>query len=248
MNPRAIVTKLVGVSTGNFAIDNFERSRRMGDIEKRIMFYHHSIHHTNVYFCSDLHLRHNRDFIFGPRGFTNVEDHDSSQKASFARMRQGATLFILGDTVFGQNSEEYLEKFLYNLNCSEIYIMPGNHFSGLKQLYQKHGRKIEFPDKTVRIIENLYEVYVDGQPIVLSHYPIVSWNGAGKGSWMVHGHTHGNLHGTAIGDLLYTGKIIDIGAEVCNPSPISFLELKAIMDAKSTVTFDHHGKNTQNPF
>lgn len=42
-------------------------------------------------------------------------------------------------------------------------------------------------------VRDYAELEVDGQPLVLCHYPFRTWNGAGKGAWNLHGHSHGRL-------------------------------------------------------
>ena len=46
-------------------------------------------------------------------------------------------------------------------------------------------------------VRDMVEVEVDGQALVLCHYPLRSWNGqgrsGGKAAWNLHGHSHGRL-------------------------------------------------------
>jgi len=37
------------------------------------------------------------------------------------------------------------------------------------------------------------EIEREGRALVLCHYPFRSWSGQGKGSWNLHGHSHGRL-------------------------------------------------------
>lgn len=205
-----------------------------------------NIKHKNVWFWSDLHLGHNRDFIYGPRGFTDVQTHDATLLKRAWKIPQDATVWLLGDTIFGMDSEARLVKVLTEFPGKEIYLMPGNHYSGLKQLFHKNGRRFQIGDKQIRIMSNLEDVIVDGQTMALCHYPIMSWNGAGKGAWMIHGHVHGRIKGSLHHELS-EGKIIDVGVEAC-PEPLSFAEIKTIMDRKPFKQVDHHGGDTQNPF
>lgn len=94
---------------------------------------------------------------------------------------------------------------------------------------------------------NYFEFFVDGQPIVASHYPLASWNGMAKGSFMLHGHCHNRLQESRVGKELNMGKIMDFGVENC-PYPLSFAEIKEIMDNKPIIQTDHHDSKTQNPF
>ena len=42
-------------------------------------------------------------------------------------------------------------------------------------------------------VRELVELEVDGQRLVLCHYPLRSWNGQGRGALNLHGHSHGRL-------------------------------------------------------
>jgi hypothetical protein len=81
---------------------------------------------------------------------------------------------------------------------------------------------------------------------VLSHYAIASWNGQGKGAWMLHSHSHGSLYGTDLGNILYKAKIADVGVERFLYPP-TFGEIKSHFKDEA-VSFDHHTSETQNPF
>lgn len=202
---------------------------------------------SKVFFWSDLHLRHNRDFIYEPRKFKTVQESDETL---LRRWRENITdrdiVFLLGDTVFGANGEEYLNGLFQKLPFKELFIMPGNHFAGYKQLFnhtvmQHIDPSLPIhPNKVVNFIPNYFEIFVNGQAIVMSHYAIVSWNGCSKGSWLLHGHNHNNL-------TLDLGKAIDLGVENC-PDPQSFEDITKRMNEKKNITFDHHGPNDRNPF
>ncbi len=195
--------------------------------------------HENIYFWSDLHLGHDRDFIYGPRGFHDVELHDSMLAIRLWQIPTDAVVWLLGDIIFGINAEERLEKVLSNYPGKEIVLMPGNHYSGFKQLRRKYGRKFELNGTLIRLVSNLEEIRVKSQAIVLSHYPLMSWNGIGHGAWMLHGHVHGRIK-TSLPTEYDGGKILDVGVESC-PEPLSFAEIKEIMDKKPFKQVDHHG-------
>jgi hypothetical protein len=80
----------------------------------------------------------------------------------------------------------------------------------------------------------------------MSHYAIASWNGQGKGAWMLHSHSHGSLYGTDLGNILYKAKIADVGVERFLYPP-SFGEIKSNFK-EDAVSFDHHNSKTENPF
>lgn len=77
------------------------------------------------------------------------------------------------------------------------------------------------------------------QPIVLCHFPLLSWDGMAHGAWHLHGHTHGSLDKTWNA----TGTRKDVGVDTNNLYPYSYEEIKNHM-ALRTVTpaqGDYHG-------
>lgn len=197
-----------------------------------------------VFFWSDLHLRHDRDFIYKPRKFESAKQAEEKIIHNLQnKMTANDTLFLMGDTVFGMNGHEYLMSFFKRIEFRELFIMPGNHAAGYKQILLGLGGEFSLPitpNKTVHFIPNYFEVYVNRQAIVMSHYPIVSWNGAAKGAWHLYGHVHNNLKQNL-------GKAIDLGVENC-PEPMSFDDIRRELNKKESVKVDHHGAGDANPF
>lgn len=76
------------------------------------------------------------------------------------------------------------------------------------------------------------------QPIVLCHFPILSWDGMAHGSWHLHGHCHGSIDRTWNS----TGLRMDVGvdAEGNNWSPVSLEEVQTRMALRTVVPVDHH--------
>jgi len=216
------------------------------------------IEHTSVWFWSDMHLGHKCEHWETPlwknRGFNSVEEHDETLIERWNdNIGEESEIFHLGDIMFGSNGEERLEEVLNKLTFRTLYLFSGNHSAGYKQLLSKSSeengvRYLGFGNKKIYFVPNYLEIIVCGQPIVLSHYPLVSWNGQAKGSWMLHGHCHGNLWNSDIGKTLYIHcKIRDVGVEeVCYP--ISFENVRMRFKEKKNKTFDHHTKDTLNPF
>lgn len=209
---------------------------------------------NKILFWSDTHFGHKCEHWSKPlwkmRGFSSIEEHDHTLIQRWnERSSYQAIFFHLGDFIFGFDSFKRMEAILNQVQFEQLYIMPGNHCSGWKQHFESKPANVwELePHKKVYFIPNYVESYINGQPIVLSHFPIVSWNGQGKGSWMLHGHCHNNLINSDIGPLLYKTKIMDIGVENYK-HPLSFKDVKSIFLNKATITYDHHNEETLNPF
>ena len=208
----------------------------------------------NVFFWSDTHFGHEclnwAEPLWIKRGFKTLQEHDELLINRWQKnVSETATVFHLGDIIFGRDGEGRLYDILNRLTFRNLYLMPGNHQAGWKQAFEAtvDGVYHLSPDKRVYFVPNYLEAVVNGQAIAMSHYAIASWNGQGKGSWMLHGHSHGSLHKGEIGAILYKSRIRDLGVE-CYPEPASFRSLQRELNAQETITFDHHDKHTLNPF
>ena len=151
--------------------------------------------------------------------------------------------------MFGYGGEEKFMNLMRRLKFKRLFVMSGNHNAGWKQSFEAVKDNALYLDdnlKEIIFVPNYLEAYVNGQPIVMCHYGIASWNGQSKGAWMLHSHSHGSLYGTDLGNILYKAKIADVGVERFLYPP-SFGEIKSKFD-KETVAFDHHNSETQNPF
>lgn len=82
---------------------------------------------SNIFICSDLHLSHDKDFIFIPRGFSSIEEHDAEIVRRWnSVVSPDDIVYVLGDVIV-LNLESGM-KYLEQLN-GHIYIIPGNHDS-----------------------------------------------------------------------------------------------------------------------
>lgn len=209
-----------------------------------------------VFFWSDLHLCHEKDFILVPRGFScGKEAKEGLRNRWVKKITDNDIVFLLGDSVVGAGNmgEEELTEFLYSVPFKEVYLMPGNHPSGFSQLLNKALQSEEFcfgadlvlryrftNDKVINFIPNYFEISVEGQMIVMSHYAVLSWNKMGKGSFHLHGHSHSNLNKTKwIKDNYLIGRVLDLSVENC-PFPMEFAEIQKYMQNQQLINSDNH--------
>lgn len=208
-----------------------------------------------ICFWSDTHFGHKclswSIPIWQTRGFSSLEEHDAVLIQRWNEVSNSNTIFFhLGDFVFGFDTVERFKLLIKRLNFNTLYIMPGNHCSGWKQNFEEQTKTVWYPGegKKVVFVPNYLEIIANGQPIVLSHYPIASFNGQAKGSWMLHGHCHSNLYTSELGPLLYKAKIKDIGVENCSfPTTLAKLQ-QEFSKYPANITYDHHNETTKNPF
>lgn len=137
---------------------------------------------NNTWITSDLHLGHDRDFIWGPRGFSSVEEHDAEIIHLWNEtVPKNGDVYVLGDLILG-NTEAGLEK-LKQLN-GDIHIAIGNH--------DTDGRIEEyFKQLNIMNIQMGYRFNIKKMTFLLSHYPTIVTNvGQEKPIVNLCGHSH----------------------------------------------------------
>jgi len=195
---------------------------------------------------SDLHIGHDPKWenpLWKMRGFNSIYEHDETLIFRWNEtIDNNSTVVHCGDIMFGKDGYDRLKKLLDILNFHTLYLLPGNHMAGWKQIFESIIGSVYITkiNKTVIFCPNYLETFVNHQPIVFSHYPISSWNGMGGGSWMIFGH----CHGTFTQDL---GKALCVDVE-SQSYPVSYLRLQELMAGKTLKYVDHHGPHIQNPF
>ena len=201
----------------------------------------------DVLFWGCMHYGHDPKWdvpIWKTRGYDSSMQHDEGLIYNWNKKAGASTIgFLLGDTIFGHNADERLISLFTRLDFKELYVLPGNHQAGYKQLIERVQDNILLPTaseyKQVHFVPNYLEAVVNGQTIIMNHYAQATWNGQHKGAWHLHSHSHGNLYKSELGKLLYKSKTMDVGVEVCS-EPISFAELRAKFRGYDQITFDHH--------
>lgn len=211
----------------------------------------------NVFMVSDMHIRHDRDFIYGPRKFGSVTEHDETLILRWNQtVAPNAHVFHIGDIIFNDPTGENLWNLLKRLTFKVIYLMPGNHFSGWMPLYKSvlkdihpdavingaiqfeiYPASIDMGDKTIVFLPNYVEVEINHSIFVLCHYPIICHYRQGRGSYHICGHTHGNLKITHKDT--GSGRRLDVGIESFG-RPVSVSEIKKHLDGRDLDILDHH--------
>ena len=143
---------------------------------------------SNIFFCSDLHFNHNKSFLYEPRGFESITEHDYEIIERWNSIVQyGDTVYFLGD--IGMSAEiDYLVDCVTILNGSIKWIL-GNHDS-INRVTRigelPHVEVIGYADK-IKISKNT--------SFFLCHYPTLTMprdlNGNLNGhTYSLCGHTH----------------------------------------------------------
>lgn len=134
-----------------------------------------------LYFTSDLHINHNKDFIYKPRGFDSVYEMNKAIIENWnSIIKEEDTVYILGDLMLGDN-EEGIE--LVKQLRGNIIVILGNHDTDKRIEYYNNCNNIVDIKFADRIRKGKYIFY-------LSHYPTYVNNKNDKPVWCLSGHTH----------------------------------------------------------
>jgi len=202
-----------------------------------------------IWFIADLHLGHNKPFILGPRQYGNINEAlDHQWKMINEHIGSEDIVFNLGDAVIGAfgNTMEYAKRVVH-IPCKNQYYIWGNHNAGMQGLYDDYRGHlglladdiemypIKYPNSPFTFLGHYAEIWIDDVMCVLTHYPIASWNGIGKGAYNIHGHCHRNLkEETSL-------KRLDVGWE-WKRRPVEWNEIVRELSPRKGISPDHHGK------
>lgn len=137
-----------------------------------------------IFFTSDWHIGHNKDFLFRPRGFQSIEEHDEAIiKNCNEIVKPDDELWILGDLALGLKEE--WEKWIPALKCKNVYYLIGNHDTVNKcNSYNEYGLICKGYANVIK--------YSKWLSFYLSHYPTLTGNFDFNDHpvWNLSGHTH----------------------------------------------------------
>lgn len=139
-----------------------------------------------IWLTSDTHFGHDREFIWGPRGFKNVWENDKIIIENWnSVVGPDDDVYHLGDIMLGDN--EHGIRCLNQLK-GNIHIIRGNHDTDTRMNLYGHCWNV------VELCEAKYLKY-GKYSFYLSHYPTITTNldDHGKLSRMLlnlYGHTH----------------------------------------------------------
>ena len=175
----------------------------------------------SIWFISDLHLNHNKDFVYKPRGFDNVIDMNM---AIIERWNNTVELdddiYCLGDLIMGK-SEESIEWL--KLLAGRIHVIAGNHDT---------DNRIELYKQCPNIVDVKFADRIKYKKIVffLSHYPTITTNQQDKPVWCISGHTHS----PDIFQEFYMNNY-NVACDADNCTPVSIEQIyKEIKERKAT--------------
>lgn len=143
---------------------------------------------------SDLHYTHENIIKLCQRNTQDVSAMNAEiEKEIRERVKPGDVMFDLGDLFWRTTAEPEINRFMTEVlpKGIEFYKLVGNHDQW--NLWRKGG----ICERRVTLVADLLEIDIahEGETThcILSHYPFLSWSRKARGSFMIHGHTHGNI-------------------------------------------------------
>lgn len=180
----------------------------------------------DIYFTSDLHLHHHNAITHSNRPFTTVEEMNETIISNWnSVVEEDDTVYLLGD-IYLNNPR--MAGYMVEQLKGNIILIKGNH-DKLKDIhrYFKPG-----------IFKEIHEYGLEIKPIVndikyhivLSHYPIWSWNRRHHGSIHLHGHCH--FKDPLFNEFDKNGLSMDVGVDGNGFRPISLDGVIYVMNHK----------------
>jgi calcineurin-like phosphoesterase family protein len=187
-----------------------------------------------IFVTSDLHLDH-KNLIDGlsdwddnkaPRYFDSVEHMNSTIIDRINEtVRSKDILYIQGDVAMGAANR--LPKHISRIRCNNINLIYGNHDKMIRRSGKLRSLFTSVQDYKV--------IRIDGQKIVMSHFPFITWDGIHRGSIQLYGHCHGNLSDTG-------KRQMDIGVDTNNYYPYRLSKVIETLNRRSVICADDHHK------
>lgn len=189
-----------------------------------------------LWFTSDLHIGHARINELAGRPFSSVEEMDYVLLNNWNSVVSPLdSVFVLGDLALGTFTESM--QLAARLQ-GEKFLVPGNH-DRVSSLYRgSDAKKSEwqaaYRDAGFTVVpEQLAMTLRDGTRVLMCHFPYegdshgedryVEARPKDKGNWLLHGHVHEQWK--------VRGRMINVGVDVWDFTPVSEEEILKVIDS-----------------
>ncbi|ONI37824.1 hydrolase [Candidatus Epulonipiscium fishelsonii] len=163
-----------------------------------------------VYFTSDLHFYHEKIIKHTNRPFKNFEQMNNCLINNWnSKMTFQDEIYILGD--FTMKGPQLATNILLQLKGKK-HLICGNH--------DKFVMQSNFDQLLFQSIQEYKEIQYLNTQFILSHYPMLEWNGFYKGSIHLHGHQH-NKEWYNFDNFAKGIRRFDVGVDANYMSPVS---------------------------
>lgn len=140
---------------------------------------------SKIFFTSDTHFNHDREFVYSPRGFKTIQEMNGTLVKNWNEtVGNDDDIYVLGDFFLGTDFN-YIQEVLNKLN-GRIHLVTGNHDTPSKITeYTSWNNIVEIAD-ALRIRYKKREFF-------LCHYPVLTASleqDLDKAVINLFGHTH----------------------------------------------------------
>lgn len=172
-----------------------------------------------IYVTSDLHFNHDRAFVYGPRGFDNIEEMNEVILHNLLQLKPDDDLYILGDVMLGDNQKGL--KYLLQIPC-RVHIVLGNHDTDTREaLYRACPNVVE--------VALAIKLKYSKHHFFMTHYPCMTGNlereSLKQMTLNLSGHTHDKRK--FYNDLPY---VYNVSVDAHDCKPVSLDEVIADME------------------
>lgn len=174
-----------------------------------------------IWLTSDTHFGHANILRLAERPFADVDEMQRALLAEInARVAPGDDLYILGDFSFKMTVDAARE-VRRKIRCERVHLVPGNHDKDWSQPAVAGTFIVEPPICKVKL--------EGGKRLIMSHYPLLEWQG------MAHDtvHLHGHIHATRVyneANRERGWRRYDVGVDANGYRPVSVEEVLAFFE------------------
>ena len=135
-----------------------------------------------IFYTADLHLGHENVIAYSKRPFGNADEMLECLILNWnSVVSDNDDVYIIGDLFFKLGTKKQLE-ILRSLKGRKHLIL-GNHDRNLNTAVRD-----EFASTN-----DYLKLNDNGRCVILSHYPILEWDGYFRGAYHIYGHIHNNF-------------------------------------------------------
>ena len=168
---------------------------------------------SNIWFISDTHFCHDKEFVWKTRGYNCVEEMSADLTTKWnSVVAPNDIVYHLGDIMLKDNK---MGMRIFNTLNGQIHIILGNHDTDKRiALYQEASNVVDIKYADLLRINRHIKFY-------LSHYPTMVANFDDyKKLWNLSGHTH-----TTDRFALKQHQIYNVGVDAHNGYPVNLEEI-----------------------
>lgn len=179
---------------------------------------------ADIFITSDEHFGHENIIEFCQRPFKSVEEQTETIIERFNKKvpnNPNITTIHVGDMFWQTMTTEEALAILSRLHGGHAFIY-GNHDELIEKSPSLRERFKWIVGRNKESGSRI--IHWNKHEITLNHYAMHVWNRSHKGSWMLFGHSHGELQ--------VRGKSFDIGVDSHNFEPWSLEEIAAEMEKR----------------